>query len=210
MRSCLSHRVNERCVIIRGATFCLLIRRRAKMGPSRIALLLLCGWSRTLRHKVSLEASSSSSTHRSVASTLLLVSLIIQIAESVQILSMPFLSQVTTPSFGPMTTHELLHHMTGKGLSAKYQFPRQPCLYQPSMVAVQVLLSNNSDHCLEKIHIGETSPASLSIHCFNTIGQFTLHMCKIIPSQLTKELQPLINPLNKSSPFIKPRRYRNF
>uniref|UniRef100_A0A674PRU7 AP-3 complex subunit beta n=1 Tax=Takifugu rubripes TaxID=31033 RepID=A0A674PRU7_TAKRU len=77
--------------------------------------------------------------------------------------------QVTTPSFGPMTTHELLHHMTGKGLSAKYQFPRQPCLYQPSMVAVQVILSNNSDHCLEKIHIGETSPASLSIHCFNTI-----------------------------------------
>ncbi|TWW66294.1 AP-3 complex subunit beta-1 [Takifugu flavidus] len=77
--------------------------------------------------------------------------------------------EVTTPSFGPMTTHELLHHMTGKGLSAKYQFPRQPCLYQPSMVAVQVILSNNSDHCLEKIHIGETSPASLSIHCFNTI-----------------------------------------
>lgn len=118
--------------------------------------------------------------------------------------------QVTTPSFGPMTTHELLHHMTGKGLSAKYQFPRQPCLYQASMVGVQVILSNNSDHCLEKIHIGETSPASLSIHCFNTIGQFKLHMCKIIPSQLTKELQPLVNPLNKSFLFIKPRRYLNF
>lgn len=90
MRSCLSHRVNERCVIIRGAAFCLLIKRRAKMGPSWIALLLLCGWSCTLRHKVSLEASTTSSTHRSVAFTLLLVSLIIQIAESVQILSMSF------------------------------------------------------------------------------------------------------------------------
>lgn len=160
-------------------------------------------------HKASLEASPSSSTHRS-AFTLLLVSLIIQFAESVQILSMSFFFQVTTPSFGPMTTHELLHHMTGKGLSAKYQFPRQPCLYQASMVGVQVILSNNSDHCLEKIHIGETSPASLSIHCFNTIGQFKLHMCKIIPSQLTKELQPLVNPLNKSFLFIKPRRYLNF
>ncbi|TNN56968.1 AP-3 complex subunit beta-1 [Liparis tanakae] len=77
--------------------------------------------------------------------------------------------QVTTPSFGPVKTHELLHHMTGKGLSAKYHFPRQPCLYQPSMVAVQVILANSSDHSLEEIHIGERSPAGLSIHCFNTI-----------------------------------------
>lgn len=103
--------------------------------------------------------------------------------------------QVTAPSFGPVTTHELLHHMTGKGLSAKYQFPRQPCLYQPSMVAVQVILTNNSDHCLEKIHIGERSPASLNIQCFNTIGQFQFHLCKIIHSQVIKELQLLFNPL---------------
>uniref|UniRef100_A0AAQ5Y730 AP-3 complex subunit beta n=1 Tax=Amphiprion ocellaris TaxID=80972 RepID=A0AAQ5Y730_AMPOC len=76
---------------------------------------------------------------------------------------------VTTSSFGPVKTYELLHHMTGKGLAAKYHFPRQPCLYQPSMVAVQVILSNSSDHSLEEIHIGDRSPASLSIHCFNTI-----------------------------------------
>lgn len=79
--------------------------------------------------------------------------------------------QVTTPSFGPVKTHELLHHMSGKGLAAKYHFPRQPCLYQPNMVAVQVILTNNSDHSLEKIHIGDRSPASLNIHCFNTIGE---------------------------------------
>ncbi|XP_068562612.1 AP-3 complex subunit beta-1 isoform X2 [Cebidichthys violaceus] len=77
--------------------------------------------------------------------------------------------QVTTPAFGPVKTYELLHHMTGKGLSAKYHFPRQPCLYQPSMVAVQVILTNGSDHSLEEIHIGDRSPASLNIHCFNTI-----------------------------------------
>ncbi|XP_026210454.1 AP-3 complex subunit beta-1 isoform X2 [Anabas testudineus] len=77
--------------------------------------------------------------------------------------------QVTTPSFGPVKTYELLHHMTGKGLSAKYHFPRQPCLYQPSMVAVQVTLTNSSDHSLEEIHIGGRNPASLNIHCFNTI-----------------------------------------
>ncbi|KAM4720362.1 AP-3 complex subunit beta-1 isoform 2-T2 [Anableps anableps] len=77
--------------------------------------------------------------------------------------------QVTTSSFGPMKTYELLHHMTGKGLSARYHFPRQPCLYQPSMVAVQVILTNSSDHSLEEIHIGDRSPASLNIHCFNTV-----------------------------------------
>ncbi|KAI4816952.1 hypothetical protein KUCAC02_009251 [Chaenocephalus aceratus] len=77
--------------------------------------------------------------------------------------------QVTSPSFGPVKTYELLHHMTGKGLSAKYHFPRQPCLYEPSMVAVQVILTNGSDHSLEEIHIGERSPAGLNIHCFNAI-----------------------------------------
>uniref|UniRef100_A0A8D3BM76 AP-3 complex subunit beta n=1 Tax=Scophthalmus maximus TaxID=52904 RepID=A0A8D3BM76_SCOMX len=79
------------------------------------------------------------------------------------------LFRVTTPSFGPVKTYELLHHMTGKGLSAKYHFPRQPCLYQPSMVAVQVVLTNSSDHSLEEIHIGDRNPASLNLHCFNTI-----------------------------------------
>ncbi|KAK2818678.1 hypothetical protein Q5P01_024239 [Channa striata] len=77
--------------------------------------------------------------------------------------------QITTPSFGPVKTYELLHHMSGKGLSAKYHFPRQPCLYQPSMVAVQVTLTNGSDHSLEQVHIGDRNPASLNIHCFNTI-----------------------------------------
>lgn len=80
--------------------------------------------------------------------------------------------QVAAPAFGPVKTHELLHHMTGKGLSAKYHFPRQLCLYQPGMVAVQVTLTNHSDHSLEQIHIGERSPAGLDIHCFNTVGEY--------------------------------------
>ncbi|XP_047228959.1 AP-3 complex subunit beta-1 isoform X2 [Girardinichthys multiradiatus] len=84
-------------------------------------------------------------------------------------LSVSSTMQVTTSSFGPVKTYELLHHMTGKGLSAKYHFPRQTCLYQPSMVAVQVILTNGSDHSLEEIHIGDRSPASLNIHCFNTV-----------------------------------------
>uniref|UniRef100_A0A8C6UZY3 Adaptor related protein complex 3 subunit beta 1a n=1 Tax=Neogobius melanostomus TaxID=47308 RepID=A0A8C6UZY3_9GOBI len=78
-------------------------------------------------------------------------------------------SQVTTSSFSPVKTYDLLHHMSAKGLAAKYHFPRQPCLYQPCMVAVQVILTNCSDHNLEEIHIGDRIPASLNIHCFNTI-----------------------------------------
>ncbi|XP_013993717.1 AP-3 complex subunit beta-1 isoform X2 [Salmo salar] len=77
--------------------------------------------------------------------------------------------QVSGPAFVPEKSHDLLHRMTGKGLSAQYQFPRQPCLYQPTMVSVQISLTNTTDHPLEQIHIGDRSPTGLNIHCFNTI-----------------------------------------
>ncbi|KAM6986521.1 AP-3 complex subunit beta-1 [Aplochiton taeniatus] len=76
--------------------------------------------------------------------------------------------QVTSPAFVPVQNHSLLHRMSGKGLSAQYSFPRQPCLYQSSMVAVQLSLTNSSDHVLEEVHL-DKSPAGLDIHCFNTI-----------------------------------------
>uniref|UniRef100_A0A673XLD2 AP-3 complex subunit beta n=1 Tax=Salmo trutta TaxID=8032 RepID=A0A673XLD2_SALTR len=79
------------------------------------------------------------------------------------------LLQVSGPAFVPEKSHDLLHRMTGKGLSAQYQFPRQPCLYQPTMVSVQISLTNTSDHPLEQIHIGDRSPTGLNMHCFNTI-----------------------------------------
>ncbi|KAJ7988575.1 hypothetical protein DPEC_G00324980 [Dallia pectoralis] len=77
--------------------------------------------------------------------------------------------QVSGPAFVPEKSLNLLHRMTGKGLSAQYQFTRQPCLYQPTMVSVQISLTNTSDHHLEHIHIGEKSPTGLKIHSFNTI-----------------------------------------
>ncbi|XP_077479623.1 AP-3 complex subunit beta-1 [Stigmatopora argus] len=78
-------------------------------------------------------------------------------------------AQVTSPSFGPVKSYELLHHMSGKGLSAKYLFPRQSCLYGPGMVAVQVTLTNSCERPLEEIHVGERGPAGLDVHAFNTI-----------------------------------------
>ncbi|XP_035613078.1 AP-3 complex subunit beta-1 isoform X3 [Oncorhynchus keta] len=77
--------------------------------------------------------------------------------------------QLSGPAFVPEKSHDLLHRMTGKGLSAQYQFSRQPCLYQPTMVSVQISLTNTTDHPLEQIHIGDRSPTGLNIHCFNTI-----------------------------------------
>ncbi|KAK0140886.1 AP-3 complex subunit beta-1 [Merluccius polli] len=79
--------------------------------------------------------------------------------------------QVNVPTFGLVKSHELLHHMSGKGLSARYSFPRQPFLYQPHMVHLQITLTNASDHPLEELHLGDHSPANLTLHRFNTIDQ---------------------------------------
>nr|XP_055036176.1 AP-3 complex subunit beta-1 isoform X2 [Misgurnus anguillicaudatus] len=77
--------------------------------------------------------------------------------------------QASSPVFVPETSHELLHRMTGKGLSAQYRFTRQPCIYGNSMVSLQLTLSNNSDQALENIHISEQSSTGQDIHRFNTI-----------------------------------------
>lgn len=77
--------------------------------------------------------------------------------------------QASSPVFVPETSHELLHRMTGKGLSAQYRFTRQPCIYGNSMVSLQLTLSNTSDQALENIHISEQSSTGQDIHRFNTI-----------------------------------------
>lgn len=81
--------------------------------------------------------------------------------------SSPVLS-VCMPSFVPSKTHELLHRMSGKGLSANYQFPRQPCIFGAQMVSVQVAFHNTSDKNIEDIHIEERK-TDLKMHIFNPI-----------------------------------------
>ncbi|XP_052393222.1 AP-3 complex subunit beta-1 [Carassius gibelio] len=77
--------------------------------------------------------------------------------------------QASFPVFVPETSHELLHRMTGKGLSGQYRFTRQPCIYGNSMVSLQLTLSNSSDQALENIHISEKSSTGQNIHRFNAI-----------------------------------------
>ncbi|XP_074851552.1 AP-3 complex subunit beta-1 isoform X2 [Carettochelys insculpta] len=77
---------------------------------------------------------------------------------------------VSSPTFVPMKTHELLHRMSGKGLAAHYHFSRQPCIFGGQMISVQVTLTNTTDHKLENIHIGERKlPAGMKMHVFNPI-----------------------------------------
>ncbi|XP_065595844.1 AP-3 complex subunit beta-1 isoform X3 [Cyrtonyx montezumae] len=77
---------------------------------------------------------------------------------------------VTTQVFVPTKMHEMLHRMTGKGLSAHYQFSRQPCIFGDRMVSVQVTLKNTTDQKIDNIHIGEKKlPPGMRIHEFNPI-----------------------------------------
>ncbi|XP_069483525.1 AP-3 complex subunit beta-1 [Ambystoma mexicanum] len=77
---------------------------------------------------------------------------------------------VSNPVYVPMTTHELLHRMSGKGLSAQYHFPRHPCIFGPQMLSVQVTLKNNTDQKIENIHIGESKlPSGMKMHSFSPI-----------------------------------------
>lgn len=73
-------------------------------------------------------------------------------------------------SFVPTKTHELLHRMSGKGLSAHYHFARQPCIFGAQMVSVQITFNNSSDKKVEDIHI-EEKKSDLKMHLFSPIGE---------------------------------------
>ena len=57
--------------------------------------------------------------------------------------------------FSKLTSHELLNKISGQGLQAQYKFPRSPCIYSTSMVAVEVTFFNHSGAVIENIHMGE-------------------------------------------------------
>nr|XP_034987856.1 AP-3 complex subunit beta-2 isoform X3 [Zootoca vivipara] len=60
-----------------------------------------------------------------------------------------------SPGFGAVKTHELLHRMTGEGLSVEYYFSRQPFTPDSRMVAVQIQISNNTAAEVKNIHVNE-------------------------------------------------------
>ncbi|XP_041034182.1 AP-3 complex subunit beta-2 isoform X2 [Carcharodon carcharias] len=64
-------------------------------------------------------------------------------------------SEVASPSLGGAKTYELLHRLTGEGLSVEYYFNRQ--LFSPdhTMVSVQMQFTNNSETEFKNLHISE-------------------------------------------------------
>nr|XP_056721883.1 AP-3 complex subunit beta-2 [Euleptes europaea] len=60
-----------------------------------------------------------------------------------------------SPGFGAVKTYELLHRMTGEGLSVEYHFSRQPFTADGRMVAVQILISNNTATEVKNVRINE-------------------------------------------------------
>ncbi|XP_060611569.2 AP-3 complex subunit beta-2 isoform X2 [Anolis sagrei] len=60
-----------------------------------------------------------------------------------------------SPVFGAVKTYELLHRMTGEGLSVEYYFSRQPFPPDSRMVAVQIQISNNTAAEVKNIRVNE-------------------------------------------------------
>uniref|UniRef100_A0A8B9P0K1 Adaptor related protein complex 3 subunit beta 2 n=1 Tax=Apteryx owenii TaxID=8824 RepID=A0A8B9P0K1_APTOW len=76
-----------------------------------------------------------------------------------------------SPAFGSVRTYELLHRMTGEGLSVEYCFSRRPFPHDPHMVAVQIQISNNTDAEVKSLRISEPKPLSgMRIQEFPEIG----------------------------------------
>ncbi|XP_069812559.1 AP-3 complex subunit beta-2 isoform X3 [Dendropsophus ebraccatus] len=62
---------------------------------------------------------------------------------------------VISPIFSSSRTFELLHRMTGEGLSVEYIFSRQPFTTDHRMVSVQIKISNNTESEVRNIRISE-------------------------------------------------------
>lgn len=53
-------------------------------------------------------------------------------------------------------SYELLHRISGNGLSVTYKFTRTISVFSPKMVSVELFLTNNGDVPLTSVKIGET------------------------------------------------------
>ncbi|XP_067090649.1 AP-3 complex subunit beta-2 isoform X2 [Osmerus mordax] len=67
-------------------------------------------------------------------------------------LSDSVLSPTITPS-GGLRSYELLHRITGEGLSVEYCFSRQPFSPDPHMVAVQIQFTNSANTEAKNLHV---------------------------------------------------------
>lgn len=77
-----------------------------------------------------------------------------------------------SPAFSAVKTYELLHRMTGEGLSVEYYFSRQPFTPDSRMVAVQIQILNNTAAEVKNIHVNEPKLLSgMRVQEFKEIGR---------------------------------------
>ncbi|XP_067871460.1 AP-3 complex subunit beta-2 isoform X2 [Heterodontus francisci] len=80
-------------------------------------------------------------------------------------------SEVSSPSVGGGKTYELLHRITGEGLSVEYYFNRQPFSPDQAMVSVQMQFTNNSEMEFKSLRIGDPKLQSgMRMHGFKEIA----------------------------------------
>uniref|UniRef100_A0A8C8K0T6 AP-3 complex subunit beta n=1 Tax=Oncorhynchus tshawytscha TaxID=74940 RepID=A0A8C8K0T6_ONCTS len=83
--------------------------------------------------------------------------------------------QTIIPS-GNLKTYELLHRITGEGLSVEYCFSRQPFSPDPHMVAVKIQFTNSATSEAKSLHVEDAKLQSgMRIKEFPEIGQSTFH-----------------------------------
>uniref|UniRef100_A0A8C7S8I1 AP-3 complex subunit beta n=1 Tax=Oncorhynchus mykiss TaxID=8022 RepID=A0A8C7S8I1_ONCMY len=83
--------------------------------------------------------------------------------------------QTIVPS-GNLKTYELLHRITGEGLSVEYCFSRQPFSPDPHMVAVKIQFTNSATSEAKSLHVEDAKLQSgMRIKEFPEIGQSTFH-----------------------------------
>ncbi|XP_075064298.1 AP-3 complex subunit beta-2 isoform X2 [Mixophyes fleayi] len=89
-------------------------------------------------------------TSRSIGSSSLVADL-----EGLSLTDTSLTPTVISPIFSSGRTFELLHRMTGEGISVEYIFSRQPFTPDHRMVSVQIQISNNSESEVRNIRINE-------------------------------------------------------
>uniref|UniRef100_A0A8C6Y9L5 Adaptor related protein complex 3 subunit beta 2 n=1 Tax=Naja naja TaxID=35670 RepID=A0A8C6Y9L5_NAJNA len=103
---------------------------------------------------------SSVSTHKIFLCSPVLSTSLVTDLEGLTLTDTSLTTAMISPVFGAVKKYELLHRMTGEGLSVEYYFSRQPFAPDPRMVAVQIQICNNM--ATEVKNIRMTEPKLLS------------------------------------------------
>lgn len=84
----------------------------------------------------------------------------------------PVLSLQTIAPSSALKSYELLHRITGEGLSVEYCFSRQPFSPDANMVAVQMQFTNNATSDTKNLHMEDVKQQSgMRVKEFPEIGE---------------------------------------